>query len=521
MWIGTYDIGLYRYDEAVKSFQLYRHDPKNSNSIGAYMIRALTLANGYLWVGTDPGGLSRFDYNAPASAAFQNLNTEQGLPSNQVCALLTDRSGHIWAGTTKGLAWINSSSLQARSWTRRNGLRQDYIDLPLGLGSDGSILMGEADGYTFFQPDSLLLSHYDGRIWVESFQAGDTTLPLPLKMPLIINWRDNFLRVTFASAELSEPEKNEFLVQLVGFDPQPRHLRQPESLWTNVPPGQYKLRIQLIREGTTIGEGYWLSVQIAPPFWQTWPFRIGVVLTLLGLLWGIYWYRVGQIRRTERMKSEFEQRLAQVEMSALRAQMNPHFVFNSLNAINRFILMNDSDAASAYLTKFSRLIRLILDHSRCEMIGLDQELNALRLYIELEALRFNEQFAYNIEVDEQLPLAQMELPPMLIQPYLENAIWHGLMQKRTKGHLWLRVSGTAQSWQIEVEDDGIGRAQAAQFRSKTAQTHKSYGMQLNAERLRMIRQVYQLSATLDIVDKTDAEGQPQGTIVRLHFERNS
>jgi ligand-binding sensor domain-containing protein len=515
LWVGTFDLGLYRYDHRSGRFTLYQHAPNSTQTLSGYMVRALLVSQGYLWIGTDQGGVSRFDYEAAPERAFTHLSTENGLPSNQVCGLIADRKGRIWAGTTKGLACINSTTLAISNWTQRSGLRQDMFDLPLGLGADGSILLGEAKGYCFFQPESLLTVHYDGRIHLQTMQAMDRVLPL--SDPLVLSWRDNLLSLTFGSAELSMPEKNEFAVQLIGFDPKPRLSKVPNAVWTNLVPGQYTISIHLVREGKVVAGGFTRVLTIVPPFWQRWWFRLLAGAALLALLAFIYQYRMAQVRRVERLNADFERRMAQVEMTALRAQMNPHFVFNSLNSINRFILMNDSDAASAYLTKFSRLMRFILEHSRSDMVSLEHELEALRLYIELEMLRFDGRFDFQLAVAPDLNPAQLDIPPMLIQPYIENAIWHGLMQKKGRGQLWLRCLKRKNGWCVEIEDDGIGRAQANSLRSKSVQPHKSYGMQLNAERIQMMQQAYGVSATLGVEDKTDAEGRPLGTKVTLFF----
>jgi LytS/YehU family sensor histidine kinase len=154
-------------------------------------------------------------------------------------------------------------------------------------------------------------------------------------------------------------------------------------------------------------------------------------------------------------------------MMALRAQMNPHFLFNCLNSINSFIMENDPDSASEYLTKFSRLIRLILNNSQPGPVTLASEIESIRLYVEMEAMRFNNRFSYKIDVDEDLEINTIEIPPLLIQPYVENAIWHGLMHRDSKGHLLIQFRQEDRYLCCIIEDDGIGRQQAKLLRSKS------------------------------------------------------
>jgi tetratricopeptide (TPR) repeat protein len=218
---------------------------------------------------------------------------------------------------------------------------------------------------------------------------------------------------------------------------------------------------------------------------------------------------------SERSKAAFQQQATELEMQALRAQMNPHFIFNSLNSINRFILQNNKVQASEYLTKFSRLVRLILQNSQASLISLESELEALNLYLELEAVRFDHQFKYKITVDEDLDADMIKVPPLLIQPYAENAIWHGLMHKQEKGHLEIEFSQGDGLLLCKITDDGIGRKKAAELKSKSASMHKSMGMQITANRIAMLQQKKQLENYITINDLTLPDGSAGGTEVVL------
>jgi tetratricopeptide (TPR) repeat protein len=224
---------------------------------------------------------------------------------------------------------------------------------------------------------------------------------------------------------------------------------------------------------------------------------------------------------SEKTKAELQQQSTELEMQALRAQMNPHFIFNSLNSINRFILQNNKAQASEYLTKFSRLVRLILQNSQSALIPLESELESLQLYLELEAVRFDHHFEFNIKVDDELETDVIKVPPLIIQPYAENAIWHGLMHKEEKGHLEIELfqqfaeSGGDEMLCCKITDDGVGRKKAAEIKSKSASTHKSMGMQITASRIEMLQQKKQLDAYIKITDLVLADGSAGGTEVIL------
>ena len=206
-------------------------------------------------------------------------------------------------------------------------------------------------------------------------------------------------------------------------------------------------------------------------------------------------------------------------MSALRSQMNPHFIFNCLNSIKLYTTQNDTAAASEYLTKFSKLIRLVLENSRNERITLSSELAALELYIEMEAMRFKEKLSYNLVVEKDVETGYIEIPPLLLQPYVENAIWHGLMPRELGGHIAITVAMKQNEsvLEINITDNGIGRAAATALSSKIASKHRSYGMKATTERIALINQIYKTGASVFVHDLVNEEGDTAGTQVTLQI----
>ncbi|MEI9945553.1 MAG: histidine kinase [Chitinophagaceae bacterium] len=256
-------------------------------------------------------------------------------------------------------------------------------------------------------------------------------------------------------------------------------------------------------------------------------FFVIIVLMNTGLAAGIF-FRNWQKSTEEKLKAEedkrnaeiellqVKQKTAEIEMKALRAQMNPHFIFNSLNSINKYILKNDHVNASRYLTRFAKLIRLILDNSNSKEVALSSELEALKLYIDMEMLRFTNKFTYQVFVDENVSADTLQVPPLIIQPYVENAIWHGLLHKESSG--WLAISvmkSNDNMLQCTIEDNGIGRKKAKEMKSKSANANKSLGMKLTQERISMLNQHTSLNASIQIIDLADSNGEPTGTKVIL------
>jgi sensor histidine kinase YesM len=220
----------------------------------------------------------------------------------------------------------------------------------------------------------------------------------------------------------------------------------------------------------------------------------------------------------KQIELNFEQQLAEIQMMALRAQMNPHFIFNCLNSIQLYTTSNDATKASDYLNRFSQLIRLVLENSRSEQVTLSNELEALRLYLEMEAMRFKDKLRFYIDVDTGLDTDLIEIPPLLLQPYVENAIWHGLMHKPEGGLVQVKVEPIQEDClRITITDDGIGRTRATELKSLSATRHKSFGMKVTGERISLINRLYQTHTRVQVHDLTDVSGNPAGTEVVLEI----
>ncbi len=206
------------------------------------------------------------------------------------------------------------------------------------------------------------------------------------------------------------------------------------------------------------------------------------------------------------------------QLEALRSQMNPHFIFNCLNSIKLYTTQNDTVAASNYLTKFSKLIRMALENSRSETITLAAELEALELYIEMEAMRFKDKLKYNIHVNDNVDSEFIEISPLLLQPYVENAIWHGLMHREEGGRIDIHVGLVPQKQilVISIKDDGVGREKSTQLKSKTAIAHKSFGTKVTGERLDLINQIYNTGASVHTEDVLN-NGIVAGTLVTIQI----
>ncbi len=224
----------------------------------------------------------------------------------------------------------------------------------------------------------------------------------------------------------------------------------------------------------------------------------------------------------EKRQTEFQKKTTELEMQALRAQMNPHFIFNCLSSINRFILKNEPDVASDYLTRFSRLIRMVLMNSQKSLITLEDELDMLTIYLDMERLRFKNNFDYHIVFTNRVDAGGVYIPPLLLQPFCENAIWHGLKHladpqsgRSEQGKLDIILSMEDKVLNCSITDNGIGRQKAAEIKSKSAEENKSMGLKITTERLALLNQKKENLTSFEIVDLKNKNGEAAGSSVKL------
>ena len=250
-----------------------------------------------------------------------------------------------------------------------------------------------------------------------------------------------------------------------------------------------------------------------------------IIGLLLLILIGVFIFRTLTVKRKSELQkqklesakkqAELQQQAAELEMQALRAQMNPHFIFNCLSSINRIILRNETQAASDYLTRFSRLIRMVLINSQRSMIPLEDELQMLRLYLDMERMRFKNSFDYRITFANTIDEGAVLVPPLLLQPFCENAIWHGMMQKEGQGHLQIELSMEENILSCMISDDGIGREKAAELKTKSAEKEKSMGLTITAQRLALLNKNTNVETFYTIEDMLDENENVAGTKVVL------
>ncbi|MCB0533931.1 MAG: histidine kinase [Lewinellaceae bacterium] len=477
--------------------------------------------NGRMWMAGPDGWLGYAEVDHPEKGMVRKFNLREKLGLTYIYFIAVDHTGTLWGITNKELVYADTKKMEFHT------LGFEYAGGTIDFFSlenlpQGEIIIGGRNSLYVFDPTSMKRNTEMPKPYIEEIQVKGKPLPaIPQingRPGLQLRYWENDFAITFSAIAYTLGEKCKFRYRLRGQEDWQDAKNRRFVNYTNVRGGDYFFEVQVANN-----EGIWspsvleMPVRVATAWWVTWWFKVLIIIGVLALAYGVYRYRILQVRREERFKSVYEKRLANVEMSALLAQMNPHFLFNSLNSIDSYIIRNESRKASEYLNNFARLMRLILNNSRTNYISLSDELEALDLYLQMESLRFKDKFAYEIIVDENLDTSGVSIPPMLIQPYIENAIWHGLMHKDSGlGKVTLRVNQLGDNLECVIEDNGVGRTYAMELSSKrSGNKRQSMGMKITEDRIEIINKLYDANTRVQIIDLYDDAGNATGTRVVL------
>lgn len=530
IWAGTAGNGIsvIRFSED-NTYTIKNYSTQNgltSNTIRC----SLVDARGSVLFGTADAGLIVYD-----GAKFISVTKQQGLSSNNIYSCVLDAQKKIWIGTDKGIDRIILSSVNAVEALRHYGKSEGFTGIEtmqnaVCLDKHGCIWFGTVKSATVFNPAAEQTvqtprMHITGMHLffdeVEKTPYGKTLTPwYTLPENLVLPYDQNHLSFEFIGVEQSNPEAVQYQWMLDGFDKEwaPSTTKR-EAVYSNLPPGTYIFKVKAANE-----RGEWSKIAvytftIRPPFWQTWWFILVALILFVLLVWWLISSASRKLKNEnirEKQRLEAERALIDLEQKALRLQMNPHFLFNCLNSIKGLIAEDKPEEAKIYLSKFAKLMRSMLDHSMDTFISLENEIAGLRMYVELEKLSHEDAFDFNIEVDALIDPSFVQIPPMLIQPFVENAILHGMAAKQAKGIISVRFTLEENYLHCVIEDDGVGRAKAAALKQRSMQQHKSAAITVTQERLNILNKKLNLEAIkISVIDLMNEQQEAIGTRVTL------
>lgn len=489
LWIGT-ENGLFVMlkNKNIWRFQLDQRDFRSKSVFGM-----ITASDSSIWV-SGMKGVFRIIYDPDQSndCSIINYGSAEGLISEEanVNAIYEDYSGNIWVGTAGGLARIDPS------------FTQDLFNYQLPL------------------------LHITGiRLFMESIDYSDFTTELDtiFNVPTYIElpYNKNHLTFDFIGINLKDPGSVQYEYRLLGADDAWSPVSKSNyATYSFLPPGEYVFQVRAMNKNKQWSAIQEIKVHISPPFWKTWWFISLVVIAFLLLITYFFQSRIRVIKQQqENEKLDLKNRLLFLEQRSLNASMNRHFIFNSLNSIQYFINSSDKLSANRFLSNFAKLIRKNLDSSAANnfIVTLQEEIERIELYLSLEKMRFAGKFEYKIDLSSELDAEAVEIPSMILQPFVENSIIHGVLSLEGNGLIIIRIFKQFGEVVFELTDNGVGVENSLKMKKFSPEgDHESKGLEITNRRIEILRKL--TGENLQIIGPfqlNDSEGKALGTKVIL------
>ena len=504
LWLGTLS-GLFKYSND-SLYSLKKENPLYAQRV----TKIVKHASGNLFLATKGAGLL-----IKTSDSLYQISITQGLNSNLLKTIFIENDSTLWIGSNKGINRLifelkaNFQLKKIDRFRRFDGLPSEEIN---GITkARGLIWLATNKGVTYFNPDKIIPNHIPPKVHITQVQVNgkDTSF----FNPLILNSRQNDISINFLALSYRAATENRYRFKLNGYDEDWVETGSKEVKYTNLPSGEYEFQLTACNSNGIWNEAFQsFDFTIRKHFTrELWFIALIVFASFVGLF-----LIIKRLLKRQRIKESLARRMVESEQKALRAQINPHFIFNAMNSIQYFISDNDKKNAEIYLSRFSTLMRKVLEDSKKNLISLEEEIESLENYLQLEKLRFPDKFEYEIIRDPQLDIFETEIPPMIIQPFLENAIWHGLMPKKEKGFLSIKFQKQNDNIiACTIQDNGIGRKES--LKAKGKKRHQSTGIHNVTERIQVVNTLFKTSMSLDIEDLFHPSGKSEGTIIRIYF----
>lgn len=460
--IATKGVGLLVFD-GINLWQITEKEGIASN-----YINKLHIAPSGIWLATN-NGISRIRGNLGGEYSISNMNTAHGLPTNETNSVFA-RGNKAYVATTKGLAIIDINCITPNT--------------------------------------------FNTKCLITSFKVNGNDVDLTTS-PILIDYNDNVIEIGYVGFAYKNLGRIQYRYKFNTSDAKWIYSTTPTVTFSGLSPGHYTFTVQAQNSDGLWGQQTELSFRIKPAYWQTYWFIAILTLMFTLVIFWVYRVRVTSLKNRNNLINN----LNIYKQKSLRQQMNPHFIFNTLNSIQLYILEKDHISSHKYLTKFAKLMRLILDNSQMSSVPLKDELEALKLYLELESLRLSGKFEYFIDVENE-NLLDSRVPTLLIQPFVENSIWHGIMLK-AKQEGWVKISITSEGDTLvcSIEDNGVGRKSAQEIRAKQDPERKSLGFKITAQRIELLNSLYKERFNIKYFDINNPDGST-GTKVVIKIPHN-
>lgn len=499
--------GITLYDPVLRQFQDLSAKKFNNNKsvfVGDYYNR-IGLTKGSDLLFSAYGGFNKVGENGKV---IQKIDVhDYPIIDQHIEGISEDASGNVFFATGEGLHVYRKDINNVVRISKLDGMPTDYLLNAYSVLPDGRIAMGINGGIVILNPELIFKSQLQNKLKLSQIKINGL-VKSSSGTHIELSKKETDVTLYFSNLSFLDPKKTTYQYR---FDQEENWQdlgSNPELSLNHISPGTYHIYIRSQDNLQNIqDEMLELSILAHPPFLKSNLFYFLIFILILFIVIIIQRY----LSKRKQKEISYLQKIKEIEMQMLRSQMNPHFMFNTLNSINSYIIQNKTDDASAYLTTFSKLMRSILQNSKEQMITLENELNTLRLYIELESARLEHSFSYSINVGESISETDILVPPLIIQPFVENAIWHGLRNKSNFGHLFVAANiNSKKELKIIVQDNGVGREKSANLKNNLL-SHKSFGIDITLERLKLLDE----NNNIEIDDLYDSNDISSGTKVTI------
>jgi len=486
--------------------------PAETSKLLNNRISAITKTDDEIyWIATYGEGVVGLKNNK----VIMHLNMENGLTSN-ICRNIFVSGNVLWIGTDKGLNKVtfNNDNFSIVKLTTADGLASDIINAVYVDGA--TIYVGTPQGITYFNENNISQTS-DCNLRITAINSSDRVWNYDTT-GFLLPHRKNNIRFEFVGISYRSVGHINYRYRLIGLDSNWKTTSETSLSYPSLPSGRYTLQLAAINKFGVQSETKQIDFSIEQLLEERTWFRVMLFLLSGTFVWIMVTIYIKRIREKEARKADTLKKMTELEQKALKAQMNPHFIFNSLNSIQQYVMEKDTIGANKFITAFSSLIRQTLDFSTRQEITIQEELQYLSTYLELEKTRMEEKFVYSIQLSDTVSSGEYYIPPMILQPYVENSIRHGISYRKDKaGRIIINVRLENDKLICMVEDNGVGRLIAGQFRMRERFDRQSRGMSVTADRIEMMNKDTRQKIELMVQDLIDQNNEPLGTRVTVSF----
>lgn len=474
--------------------------------------------DGTIWVATFKDGI----FGIRDNKVIYNFNESNGLISNQTGKIKSDNN-NLWIVTNKGIQLFNTENLTFKTLTKTDGINSYNIKGIEVLGSE--VFFASNTGLFSLNSKKVFKNNKTPNIYITSIEVNEK--PQILKQDYLLNSKEKSIKISFNTNGFQSKEKYSYKYRLKGVNNKwiPLETGIDFVKYNSLNAGDYIFEVTFDNNMFSNAKPLAIQFTIQKPYWEEWWFYvliIGVIITLIFIYFNEKIKTLRNKQKEEMQKELLSKKLVFSQLEALRSQMNPHFIFNALNSIQEYILFNNKDLASNYLIKFSRLIRIYLEHSQLNEVILKEEINALKIYLQLEKIRFEDILEYHLEIDDLIDQNNIKIPSLFIQPYVENALKHGLLHKFKNRILKVNFQkdGEHENLICIIEDNGIGREASFELNKSREKQHASFATSANEKRLNLINLDRKNKIKIKTIDLFDENKNSKGTKIIITIPLN-